>query len=176
MTPAAWNDLSARALEIIRGTNPERTVIVAALNIGEVGTIKALKLPKADRNLIVTVHYYDPFHFTHQGASWDSELAKLHDIDWGSAADKKAVTDDFALVARWAKTADRPIYLGEFGAYEGAPMAARARYADFLARTAEGLGWPWAWWQFDHDFALYDQETQSWVAPLLAALIPKSGD
>ena len=27
-------------------------------------------LPKGDSNLVVTVHNYDPFYFTHQGASW----------------------------------------------------------------------------------------------------------
>ena len=173
MTTGQWNALSARALKLIRSTNPDRTVIVAALNLDDRTTITALKLPEADRNLIVTVHYYKPFHFTHQGASWDPELAKLHDIDWGSDADKRQVVADLQQVADWAKIEGRPIYLGEFGAYEGAPAEARARWVSFVARTAEGFGWPWAYWQFDHDFALFNQDTQQWVAPILSALIPR---
>jgi endoglucanase len=173
MTTAQWNALSGRALKLIRASNPDRTVIVAALNTEDpAGAVRALKLPKADRNIIVTVHYYKPFHFTHQGAPWAAELAALHDIDWGSAADQQAVVNDLGGVAKWAGTVGRPVYLGEFGVYEGAPAAARARYASFLARTAESLGWPWAYWQFDHDFALFDEDTQQWVAPLLAALVP----
>jgi endoglucanase len=172
MTPARWNALSGRLLALVRSTNPQRTIIVAAPNSEDAATIRTLKLPKSDRNIIVTVHYYKPFHFTHQGASWDPKLAALHDIDWGSAEDQAAVRVDLGLIADWAKSVGRPVYLGEFGVYEGAPAAARARYASFLARTAEELGWPWAYWQFDHDFALFDEDTRSWVTYLLEALVP----
>jgi endoglucanase len=172
MTAGTWNELSARALRLIRATNPHRTVIIAALNAGDIASIQMLKLPKDDRNIIVTVHYYEPFRFTHQGASWDNQLKALHDIDWGSDKDQQRVLADLKVVADWAEAEDRPVYLGEFGVYEGAPAAARIRYAGFLARAAEKLGWPWAWWQFDHDFALFNQDTQSWTPGLLGALIP----
>lgn len=172
MTPAGWNDLAGKALTLIRATNPDRMVIVGALNIGDINTIKQLKLPRDDRNIIVTVHYYEPFHFTHQGASWDNELKALHDIDWGTDGDKAKAMADLRIVADWAKATNRPVYLGEFGLYEGAPPAARSRYASFVARAAESFGWPWAWWQFDHDFALFNQDTQSWTPRLLEALIP----
>jgi endoglucanase len=172
MTPDRWNALSSDVIKLIRRTNPDRTVIVAAINSEDPTTAQALELPPDDRNIIVTVHYYKPFLFTHQGAPWSDELAILPDIDWGSEADKASVKADLAVVADWAKEEGRPVYLGEFGVYEGAPMAARVRYADFLARTAEGFGWPWAYWQFDHDFALFDMETQVFVPDLLNALIP----
>jgi endoglucanase len=50
-------------------------------------------------------------------------------------------------------------------------MAARARYLSFIAREAERRGWAWAYWQFDHDFALFDMARAQWVAPILRALI-----
>lgn len=111
--------------------------------------------------------------FTHQGAAWSSHKDKSG-VDWaGTEAERKAAKDDFAIAAAWAKQHNRPIFLGEFGAYDKAPMAARVRYADFVARTAESFGWSWAWWQFDSDFILYDIPKDAWVAPLRDALVPR---
>ena len=38
---------------------------------GSIGELKNLVLPPDD-NIIVSVHCYDPFYFTHQGATWTS--------------------------------------------------------------------------------------------------------
>ena len=68
----------------------------------------------------------------------------------------------------------RPVYLGEFGVYERAPSESRARYLSFVARAADKLGWSWAYWQFDHDFAAFDSARQAWKPDILRALIPPS--
>ena len=39
-----------------------------------------LRLPDDDENLIVTVHNYDPFYFTHQGATWAGPDTKVTGI------------------------------------------------------------------------------------------------
>jgi endoglucanase len=134
--------------------------------------LKELELPVDDMHLIVTVHYYKPMSFTHQGAAWTDQKGKSG-ISWGSEEERKAVQEDFARVAAWAKENNRPIFLGEFGAYDKAPMESRVRYTDFVARTAEGLGWSWAYWQFDSDFILWDMKADQWVEPILHALIPQ---
>jgi len=59
-----------------------------------------------------------------------------------------------------------------FGAYDKGPMESRVRYTDAVARTAEFLGWSWAYWQFDSDFILWDMKQDKWVEPILHALIP----
>ena len=94
----------------------------------------------------------------------------MHDIDWGTDAEKARVVEDLAVTRDWAAKQGRPVYLGEFGVYDKAPMPARAAWARHLARTAESFGWAWAYWQFDHDFALFDSRTHSWNQPLLDAL------
>ena len=66
----------------------------------------------------------------------------------------------------------RPIYLGEFGAYDKAEMPSRVRYVGFVAREAEKRGWSWAYWQFDSDFILYDIPAGKWIQPIRGALIP----
>ena len=96
-------------------------------------------------------------------------------IHWsGTMEEQNAVRQDFAKAAEWSRTNQRPIFLGEFGAYDKAPMESRVRYTDAVARTAESFGWSWAYWQFDSDFVVYDIERDAWVAPILNALIPTS--
>ena len=171
LTPELWNQYFHEALAIIRETNPNRNVVVGPAFWNSVDHLKELELPTDDRHLIVTVHYYKPMQFTHQGAAWTSQRDKTG-FTWGSDSDRKAVQEDFARVIAWAKEHDRPILLGEFGAYDKAPMDARVRYTDFVARTAEASGWSWAYWQFDSDFILWDMKADQWVEPILHALIP----
>ncbi|MGA2129714.1 MAG: cellulase family glycosylhydrolase [Xanthobacteraceae bacterium] len=172
MTQAWWNAFIPTVLRAVRDHDPHRTVVIAALNTDDPLQLRALRLPDRDRNIIVTIHYYRPMEFTLQGAVWSAKFAGLHDIDWGSQADQEQLLSDFEMTDAWAKANSRPVYLGEFGVYEGANMAARSRYTAFVARNAARLGWAWAYWQFDHDFALFDSAREQWVCPILDALIP----
>ena len=45
-----------------------------------------------------------------------------------SRGDADAVMEQFDRAAAWAKKHDRPVFLGEFGAYDKADMDSRARY------------------------------------------------
>jgi endoglucanase len=171
LTPALWNQYLREALAIIRENHPTRTVIVGPAFWNSIDHLHELDLPETDRNLIVTVHYYKPMEFTHQGASWAGHQDKSG-VKWGTAAERDTVKRDFAKVAAWAKEHHRPILLGEFGAYDKGPMESRAAYTDAVARTAERLGWSWAYWQFDSDFILWDMKADAWVEPILRALIP----
>lgn len=171
MSHAQWNDALAEALATIRAKEPERLVIVGALNTSDMAAVGKLALPAGDRRLIVTVHYYDPYRFTFQGASWSEEFSKVRNVAWGADASRQKIADDFAVVARWSEAENRPVYLGEFGAMETAPPLSRADWTRHVARTAESLGWGWAYWQFDHDFSLTEAVTREWNKPLLDALI-----
>ncbi|MBI5801266.1 MAG: cellulase family glycosylhydrolase [Verrucomicrobia bacterium] len=174
LTPALWNQYLREALAVIREKNPTRTVIIGPAHWNSIDHLPELELPDADRNLIVTVHYYKPMEFTHQGAAWANHKDKSG-LGWlGTEVERKTIRDDFAKVATWAKAHNRPIFLGEFGAYDKAPMESRVRYTAAVARTAESLGWSWAYWQFDSDFILYDIPARRWVEPILGALMPSA--
>ncbi len=172
VTPVLWNEMIRENLAIIRATNPARTVIIGPAFWNGVGYLNKLELPNDDRNIIVTVHYYLPMTFTHQGAPWSPATAKLSGIKWGTDAEKRKVETDFAGVQEWSKAHGRPILLGEFGAYDKGDIDSRVLYTAHLARTAEALGWAWTYWQFDSDFIVYDIGADAWVAPIRNALIP----
>jgi len=68
-TTKLMNPIYARAIAAIRETNPQRTIFAEPGGWGSIGELKNLVLPRDD-NLIVSVHCYEPFYFTHQGATW----------------------------------------------------------------------------------------------------------
>ena len=68
-TTALMNPIYAKVIPEIRKTNPKRTIFVEPGGWGNVSELENLVLPPDD-NVIVSVHCYEPFNFTHQGASW----------------------------------------------------------------------------------------------------------
>jgi endoglucanase len=172
LTPELWNEYLRAALAIIREKHPHRTVVVGPAFWNSIKSLEKLELPAEDRNLIVTVHYYLPMEFTHQGAAW-ANFKDKRDVPWlGTDAERQALAADFDRAAAWAKENNRPIFLGEFGAYDKGPMESRVRYTAAVARAAEARGWSWAYWQFDSDFILYDIPRDAWVEPIRNALAP----
>ncbi|HZV34494.1 MAG TPA: glycoside hydrolase family 5 protein [Verrucomicrobiae bacterium] len=79
-TTEVMNPIYARALAEIRKTNPQRTIVVGPGRWNQISELKKLILPNDDDNLIVTVHCYDPFSFTHQGASWAGPRVRVKGI------------------------------------------------------------------------------------------------
>lgn len=173
ITPEIWNDYLKEPLAIIRADNPCRTLIIGPAFWNGIDYLQQLELPEDDRNIIVTVHYYHPMPFTHQSAPW-SEHRNVTGVRWlGTNEDIQRIQRDLNGVQDWAKEHNRPIYLGEFGAYDQAEMDSRARYTSAMARQAERLGWSWGYWQFDSDFIVYDINNDCWIDPIRVALIPK---
>jgi endoglucanase len=170
---AAWNAMVAKLIPLVRATNPNRTLVIGPTRWNNLEELPTLVLPKADRNILVTFHSYEPFRFTHQGAPWAEDMAKVKGVPF-TAADEARIKADYDKVGAWSKANDRPVLMGEFGAYDksGIPIADRARYTATVRREAEAHGFPWAYWQFDSDFILYDIDRDQWVEPIRKALIP----
>jgi endoglucanase len=172
ITPELWNEYLKEPLAIIRETNPTRTLIIGPATWNSMDNLYDLKLPKDDPHIIVTVHYYNPMAFTHQGAPW-SKYGGTSGVSWlGTKDEIQRLQQDFNYVNAWAKDNDYPIYLGEFGAYDAGDMQSRIRYIGAVSSEAERLGWSWGYWQFDSDFIVYDINKDCWVESIRDALIP----
>jgi endoglucanase len=186
-TTEIMNPIYAKAIRVIRDSNPNRTIFVGPGKWNSLDEVEKLKLPEDDRNLIVTVHSYEPFLFTHQGASWTGADTSTIGIVYPGppekpispapgARDKRwferyntlpraenpsgpvAFTARMEKVARWAAENNRPIHLGEFGAYEKADRASRVRFYTDMRRTAERLGFGWAIWDWKAGFKYWTGE------------------
>lgn len=164
----AWNRLAAQVLAAVRATNPTRTVFIGPVEWNAIPELPKLRLPR-DRNIIVMVHNYDPFPFTHQGIEWMPQFPVGPTCC--SPKDRKQVADALDAARRWNEQTGYPVYLGEFGAYEKADMKSREAYARLVRDEAERRGIGWAYWEFASSFGVWSPKTGSWVEPLRRALL-----
>lgn len=164
----AWNRLAARTLAAVRATNPTRTVLIGPGEWNGIPELPRLRLPK-DRHIIVMVHNYDPFPFTHQGTEWMPQFPVGPTCC--DAAQRKQITDALDAARRWSDANGYPVYLGEFGSYEKADLKSRANYTRIVREEAERRGIGWAFWEFASDFGMYSPKTGTWVEPLRRALL-----
>ncbi len=170
---ARWNRIMLKALTAVRAANPTRTVIVGPIEWNAFTRLKDLELPAEDTHLIATFHYYLPFEFTHQGAEWVEGSGAWLGRTWSDTGlDSADVDAHFDLAATWAHEHNRPLYLGEFGAYSKADLDSRVRWTTYVARAAETRGMAWAYWEFASGFGVYDPTAGVWRDSLLRALIP----
>ncbi len=168
-----WNNLIVSTLQVIRATNPTRNVVVGPTNWNNLDDLDELVLPANDQHIIVTFHYYNPFQFTHQGAEWVQGSNSWLGTKWTATnGQKQYVQFDFNTVGAWAKKNQRPIFLGEFGAYSKADMDSRILWTAFVAREAEARNFSWSYWEFCSGFGLYDLTTNQWREGLVQALLP----
>lgn len=169
---ATWNKALATILRVIRRTNPTRPIVIGPVEWNNIRALDKLQLPAADHNIIVTVHYYEPFHFTHQGASWVEGSESWLGRPWdGDENEKQAVRESLETAAEWGRRNNRPIYLGEYGAYSKADDESRVRWTQYVSVEAARLGFSRAYWEFCSGFGLFDSDKGEWREALKAAAL-----
>jgi endoglucanase len=161
---AWWNEWLPRVLEVV----PRRPVIVGPGRWNTVGALESLRLPPGE-DLIVTVHYYSPFRFTHQGAEWLAGSDDWLGTRWGTVCEHSRVRRDLAAAAECA--APLPLFLGEFGTLATGALDDRAAWTARVRSEAEQLGLSWCYWDFATDFGAFDRATGAWHAPFKSALL-----
>jgi endoglucanase len=171
-----WNERAAQALSRIRITNPTRLVVIGPVSWNNARALSKLTLPN-DPHLIVTVHHYAPFEFTHQGASWAQGSDAWVGKTCCDAAQTEQIVGALDVAKAWSDENKYPVWLGEFGAYERAPMESRVNFTRLMRDSAEARGFAWSYWEFGSGFGAYDPRAQAWREPLRDALLgPKNPD
>ena len=160
----------APALEAVRATNPTRPVIYGGEEWSGVDSLADLPLPD-DPNVYPTFHYYAPFAFTHQGASWTEPNMPPVGRTFGSAEDlaqgQRDVSKVLAFIARTGKVP----FMGETGAYDKhLTTAQRAAYHRTVREAFEGTGVAICTWAYANTFPFYDRERDRWLPAMLEAM------
>jgi len=169
MNGEPWNVLAARALGVVRKTNPDRVVVIGATSWNAANDLRLLKLPN-DANLVVTVHNYAPFQFTHQGAEWVSPVLPVG-VSCCNPSQEGEMTAPLDVAKTWSATKRYPVFVGEFGAYSKADDASRIDFNRKMRSAMEARGMSWTYWEFAAGFGVYDPVKLSFRQGLLDSLL-----
>lgn len=151
-----WNDLLSRAVRLIRQSNPQRVLVVGPTHWNNALHLSRLRLPH-DPHLIVTIHSYEPFEFTHQGAAWIEPRRPLG-TGCCSERQRRKFEEALDLAQQFGQRRGYPILVGEFGAYGRAAPADRRRYLQLMRTGMESRGMSWMYWELAGGFGVYDPQ------------------
>ena len=159
--PEQWNDLLARVRDSIRFWEPERVLVIGSNRWQSPNTFDQLEIPPDDPNIILSFHFYEPFHLTHTGASWTRLKDFNKQVQYpgqivveGTAPEEQRVYNIDTLQKMMRKplqladSLNLQLYCGEFGVIEKAPREpALAWYRDMVT-IFERHGIAYANWNF----------------------------
>jgi endoglucanase len=181
-----WSSMQTRIIAAIRQSTPNHTIIATAMRWSGLTDLLTLE-PLSDPNLIYTFHDYEPFPFTHQGATWTmAQVRPLRRVPYPSSPDAIAsnisqeqsliaqhwintygldrwdaarIRSELSFAGKWATLHHVLVYCGEFGVYQ--PFADPAMRAAWLRDTRAALeeqGIGWAVWDYQGSFAVVTKE------------------
>lgn len=187
-----WQGIESAVAMRIRAAAPRHTIIATAARWdGLDDLLKMQPLPLA--NVIYTFHDYDPFPFTHQGATWtDGFVEPLRGVPYPSSPeavqgemaqeptlagkyfveqyglarwDARRMEETVKFAQMWAQQYGAPVYCGEFGVHRPyAPAAMRAAWTRDMRTALESHGIGWAMWDYQTNFGLVTKRDGKAVA------------
>jgi endoglucanase len=183
---ATWGSIQQDVIDAIRSVDTEHYIVVGGAGWNSYNNLDELPV-YADNKLIYTFHFYDPFVFTHQGASWtDPSMGSLAGVPFpyrsvdmpstpndlkgtwvGSAMDNYATDGTLAKVKSLIDIAVNfknqrgvPVYCGEFGVYiPNSNNDDRVYWYDEVRRYLEEKNIPWTIWDYQGGFGLFEKGT-----------------
>jgi endoglucanase len=179
-----WNQLIAKVHKALRELEPQRTLIIGSNLWQGHQTIKYLKVPEGDKNIILSFHYYNPMLLTHYGAWWSplcaaykgkvnypGVLVSKEDYDAAPAAIKEQlkpfteevwnidkIREQFKDAIEAAKKYDLQLFCGEWGVYEPVDRELAYNWYRDVLTVFDEFNIAWTTWCYDADFGFWDQQ------------------
>jgi len=183
--PYRWYGVQAKLIAAIRIGAPQHTIIVSGHRWSGLHEMLALQ-PYSDPNVIYNFHFYEPFAFTHQGATWAGpNLPFYQKVPYPSTVDAvKKILDTVAdeparynllrygednwnaeridreigVAAAWAAKRHVLITCNEFGTFRRFALPEdRATWIRDMRVALEKYGIGWTMWDYAGGFGVVNK-------------------
>jgi endoglucanase len=184
--PYRWYGVEARLASSIRDGAPRHTIIAEGAHWSDDDDLMFLE-PLRDSNVIYAFHFYEPYIFTHQGATWATNYWHwLRGVPYPSNPDNvqnvvNQVLDpvhqmsierygmdrwnatriemEISRVAAWARHLSVAVICNEFGVYrKNADPSDRAAWLSDVRKALESHGVGWTVWDYDGGFDVVQKQ------------------
>ncbi|MEM6845458.1 MAG: cellulase family glycosylhydrolase [Bacteroidota bacterium] len=179
-----WNTIQGEVIEAIREVDTKHTIIVGGSDWNSYRSLAGMP-DYDDDNLIYTFHFYDPFIFTHQGASWTSpSMEPLRDVPFPyQASEMPDFPDDLRgtwiesafnnygqegfvaqvkslieIAAQFQRDRQVPVFCGEFGVHiPNSDESSRVFWYEEVRKALEEANIAWTIWDYHGGFGLFEE-------------------
>ena len=191
-----WNQLIAKVHKALREREPQRTLVIGSNLWQGYETMKYLKVPEGDKNIILSFHYYNPMVLTHYGAWWTpigkykgkvnypGILVSKEDYEAAPDSIKKElepyltqvwdiekIRADFKDAIEAAKKYDLQLFCGEWGVYEPVDRELAYKWTKDMLQVFDENNIAWTTWCYDADFGFWDQKKHDFKDKPLVELL-----
>lgn len=167
-----WNRLLSRVADSIRSWEPQRVLVIGSNRWQSANTFDQLRVPANDKNIILSFHFYEPFHLTHFQASWTQLKDFKGQVAYPGQIVLNGKTDDerriynldtlekmMAKPLHLADSLKLPLYCGEFGVIDKAPLEAKLAWYRDMVTIFERHHVAYANWNFKAgSFGIVDKQ------------------
>ena len=182
ISDADWNAVQLNAVTSIREIDANRWLIIGGSGFNGISNLHQMPVYHFD-NLIYTFHFYEPFLFTHQGASWTgpsmeavTQIPFPYDVNrmpavpnavkgtwiegsyqsYNSAGTKQKMAEIFQSAINFKTSRNVPVFCGEFGVYnKNAPTQDRNHWYSVATKLLTDAGIAWTAWDYRGGFGMF---------------------
>ena len=162
MTSDDLNRIQLAVVNKIRAIDNDRKMALAVFNNNSAYSLQSLSLPADKNNLIISIHNYDNYGFTHQGLDSNCPVG----VDYAASDSAEQINRLVNTVREYSKDKGIPIWISEFGVYLGGLGKTQEfteedvtqYYYDFTNACGTDIGW--CVWEFDVGFGVFDSNNQ----------------
>lgn len=184
ISDARWNEIQQKVIDAIRAVDQKHTIVIGPAGWNSYNNLRLMP-EYEDDNLIYTFHFYDPFMFTHQGASWTSpSMVPLAGVpfpydarhmpscpselkntwiesnlaNYRNEGTVQRVKELIDIAVDFQNTRDVPLFCGEFGVYiPNSENTDRVYWYNVVRNYLEEKGISWTIWDYTGGFGIFEQ-------------------
>ena len=169
-----WNQLIAKVHKALREREPQRTLVIGSNLWQGYQTIKYLKIPEGDKNIVISFHYYNPMLLTHYGAWWTPLASYSGKINYPGVLVSKEDFDAAKDAIAAAKQYNVQLFCGEWGVYEPVDRKLAYKWTKDMLTVFDEFDIAWTTWCYDADFGFWDQKKHDFKDKPLVDLLMNS--